>query len=145
LEIAMNILLRHEPLPGIDALLEPFLRPSRDASGRPAAPRGIRLDVRQTAEAYVVQAELPGVKKDEIRIEVEGDEVVLAAETRREELAKDAGEWLHVERRFGKVERRFSLPQELDGARADARFADGVLTLTLPKKAPIASRRIEVH
>ena len=138
----MSILLRHEPLPGIDALLEPFLRPSGE---RPAAPRPIRVDVRETADAYVVQAELPGVKKDEIRIEVEGDEVVLAAETRREELAKDAGQWLHVERRFGKVERRFALPQELDGTRADARFADGVLTLTLPKKAPTSARRIEVH
>lgn len=141
----MNILLRHEPLPGIDALLEPFLRPSRAPDERPAAPRAIRVDVRETTDAYVVQAELPGVKKDEIRIEVEADEVVLAAETRREELAKDAGQWLHVERRFGKLERRFSLPQELDGTRADARFADGVLTLTLPKKAPTASRRIEVH
>ena len=141
----MNILLRHEPLPGIDALLEPFLRPSRAGAERPAAPRPIRVDVRETADAYVVQAELPGVKKDEIRIEVEGDEVVLAAETRREELAGDAGQWLHVERRFGKLERRFSLPQELDGTRADARFADGVLTLTLPKKAPAAARKIEVH
>ena len=141
----MNILLRHEPLPGIDALLEPFLRPSHAPGERPAAPRAIRVDVREAADAYVVQAELPGVKKDEIRIEVEGDEVVLAAETRREELAKDAGQWLHVERRFGKLERRFSLPQELDGTRADASFADGVLTLTLPKKAPTAVRRIEVR
>jgi len=141
----MNILLRHEPLPGIDALLEPFLRPSRAGAERPAAPQAIRVDVRETPEAYVVQAELPGVQKDGIRIEVEGDEVVLAAETRREELAKDAGQWLHVERRFGKLERRFSLPQELDGTKADARFADGVLTLTLPKKAPTSARRIEVH
>jgi HSP20 family protein len=141
----MNILLRREPLPGIDALLEPFLRPSRAGAERPAAPRPIRVDVRETADAYVVQAELPGVKKEGIRIEVEGGEVVLAAETRREEPAQDAGPWLHVERRFGKLERRFSLPQELDGARADARFEDGVLTLTLPKKAPTASRRIEVR
>ncbi|HEX3097133.1 MAG TPA: Hsp20/alpha crystallin family protein [Usitatibacter sp.] len=141
----MNILLRHEPLPGIDALLEPFLRPSRAGAERPAAPRAIRVDVRETADAYVVQADLPGVKKDEIGIEVEGDEVVLAAETRREELAQDAGRWLHLERPLGKLERRFSLPQELDGTRADARFADGVLTLTLPKKAPTASRRIEVR
>ena len=141
----MNILLRHEPLPGIDALLEPFLRPSHAPGERPAAPRAIRVDVRETADAYVVQAELPGVKKDGLRIEVEADEVVLAAETRREELAPDAGKWLHVERRFGKLERRFSLPQELDGTRAEARFEDGVLTLTLPKKAPTAARRIEVR
>lgn len=141
----MSILLRHEPLPGIDALLEPFLNPSRAGGERPAAPRPIRVDVRETADAYVVQAELPGVKKDEIRIEVEGDEVVLAAETRREELDKDGGRWLHVERRLGKLERRFALPQEVDGTRADARFADGVLTLTLPRKAPASARRIEVH
>lgn len=141
----MNILLRHEPLAGFDALLAPFLRPAPVREGEAAAPRTIRVDVKETAEAYVVYAELAGVKKDDIRVEVEGNEVTIAAGARREEIAKDAGEWLHVERRFGKLERRLGLPQELDAARAGARFADGVLELTLPKKAQASSRKIEVH
>lgn len=141
----MNVLLRHEPLPGIDALLEPFLRPSQARDERAAAPLPIRVDVKETADAYGVQADLPGAAKADIRIEVEGNEVVIAAETRREELAKDAGQWLHVERRLGRLERRLVLPQELDAARVEARFTDGVLVLTLPKKAPSTARKIEVH
>ena len=140
----MNILLRREPLAGFDSLFDQFFGAPAGAADRVPAPRAIRVDVREKEDAYVVQAEIPGVKKDDIRIEVEGNEVVIGAETRREEETRDA-KWLHVERRFGRLERRFSLPQELDDSRAEARFADGVLELTLPKKAPQSARKIEVH
>jgi len=144
----MDILLRREPLAGFDTLFDQFFGAPAAGGGREPAPRAIRLDVHEKDGAYVVHAEIPGVKKDDIRIEIEGNEVVIGAETRRPDEthgeAKD-GKWLHVERRFGKLERRFSLPQELDDARAEARFADGVLELTLPKKAPASARKIEVH
>src|SRR5690348_15102827 len=144
MEIRMDILLRREPLAGFDTLFDQFFGAPAAGGGREPSPRAVRLDVREKEGAYVVHAEIPGVKKDDIRIEIEGNEVVIGAETRREQEAKD-GKWLHVERRFGKLERRFSLPQELDDARAEARFADGVLELTLPKKAPASARKIEVH
>ena len=100
--------------------------------------------MKEAPEAYVVLADLPGVKKDEIAIDVEANEVAIAVETARGKPA-EGEKWLHVERYAGKSERRFALPLELDAARAQARFADGVLELTLPKKAPAGARKVEVH
>jgi len=140
----MNVLLRREPLAGLESLLDELFQP---AFARPAAgpaPRRIRVDVKETPEAYVVQADLPGVKKDQIAIDVEANEVAISVETARAKAAENE-KWLHVERYAGKSERRFALPLELDAARAEARFADGVLELTLPKKAPTAARKVEVH
>ena len=84
------------------------------------------------------------VTKDQINVEIEGDEVVISAETRRAE-NKEGENWLYAERRFGKVQRRVIVPQEIDEAAAEARFNDGVLELTLPKKAPQAVKRVEVR
>jgi HSP20 family protein len=140
----MNVLLHSEPLAGFDTLLDEFLRPALARPAASPAPRRIRVDVKETPEAYVVLADLPGVKKDRIAIDVETNQVAIAVETARAEPA--GGEkWLHVEREAGKSERRFTLPNELDAARAEARFADGVLELTLPKKAPATARKVEVH
>jgi len=141
-------LTRYEPLVGrLDGLFDEFFRPVlvRGASATPQV-RPIRVDVKENAEAYVVLAELPGVKKEDIEVEVEGNEVTLRAQTRREEAAKDDGQkWLRVERRFGAAERRLALPQEIDDGKAQARFADGVLELTLPKKAPASGRKVQVN
>jgi HSP20 family protein len=141
-------LTRYEPLVGrLDGLFDEFFRPVL-VRGAPAAAevRPIRVDVKENADAYVVQAELPGVKKEDIEVEVEGNEVTLRAQARREEVAKDDGQkWLRVERRFGAAERHLALPQEIDEGKAQARFADGVLELTLPKKAPASGRKVEVN
>ena len=102
------------------------------------------MDVKETPEAYTVLAELPGVKKDAIHVEIEGNEVTVSAETRREAAAKEHEKWLRTERFFGKTARRFALPQEIDEAKANARFADGVLELTLPKKAVVTGRKLEI-
>ena len=79
-----------------------------------AEPLPIRFDVRESAEAYTVNAELPGVKKEDIHVEIEGNEVTISAETRRDTEQKDGDKWLRTERYFGKSARRFALPQELD-------------------------------
>jgi len=142
----MNTLLRYEPLVGrLDGLFDELFRPVLAREARVPEAVSIRVDVKETPEAYVLHAELPGVKKDEIRVEVEGNEVAISSETRRETEAKDGEKWLRVERHFGKAERRFALPQEVDEAKAAARFTDGVLELTLPKKAPAAGRKLEIH
>ena len=141
-------LTRYEPLVGrLDGLLDEFLRPVlvRGACA-PAEVMPIRMDVKESTEAYLVQAELPGVRKEDIEVEVEGNEVTLRAQTRREEGAKDDGrKWLRVERRFGAAERRLALPQEIDDGKAQARFADGVLERTRPKKAPAGGRKVQVN
>lgn len=124
----------------LDRLFEDLLRPvARERGGHPPA---FRVDVRETGEGYLLQAELPGVRREDIVVEIEANEVAIGAETKRDE-APEGHRWLRTERAFGKRERRFALPAELDEATASARFADGVLELTLPRKAS-ATRRIEV-
>ena len=105
----------------------------------------IRFDVRESPEAYTVHAELPGVKKDDIHVQIERNEVTISAETRREAEPKDSDKWLRSERFVGKTGRRFALPVELDETKAGAKFIDGVLELTLPKKAPVAGRKLEIN
>jgi HSP20 family protein len=140
----MNPLTRYEPLVGrLDGLFDEFLRPALvwENNTQPQ----IRVDVKETPEAYTVHAELPGVRKDQIHVEIEGNEVTVSAETRREVEKKDNEKWLRTERFFGKTARRFALPQEIDEARANAKFADGVLELTLPKKAVVTGRKLEIR
>ena len=140
----MNPLTRYEPLVGrLDGLFDEFLRPALVWENN-AAPQ-IRVDVKETPEAYTVLAELPGVKKDAIHVEIEGNEVTVSAETRREAAAKEQEKWLRTERFFGKTARRFALPQDLDEAKAQARFNDGVLELTLPKKAAAQRKQITIQ
>ena len=140
----MNVLLRTQPLAGLDGLLDEFLRPAFARPARGPAPRRIRVDVKETPDAYVVHAELPGVKKDAVRIDVEANEVAIATESPAAPEPKEGEKWLHVERYAGRSERRFALPAELDAARAEAKLVDGILQLTLPKKAAV-TRKVEVH
>jgi HSP20 family protein len=142
--IMLNTLTRYQPLTGrLDHVLDELFRPALwQAPSSALAP--IRVDVRESAAAYAVFAELPGLAKDEIAVEIEGDEVVIRAETKRE-AAKEGESWIYAERRLGKVQRSIVLPQEIDRDSAEAKFADGVLELTLPKKAPQAVKRIEVR
>jgi len=140
----MNPMTRYEPLVGrLDGLFNEFFRPALVWENN-SEPQPIRVDVRETADAYTVAAEIPGVKKEDIAVEIEGNEVTISAETRRE-AQKDGEKWLRTERFLGKTARRFALPQELDEARAAAKFADGVLELTLPKKAAVTGRKIEIN
>jgi HSP20 family protein len=141
----MNHLTRYEPLVGrLDNLFNEFFRPAYVWENAAASePQPIRLDVKETPEAYTVSAEIPGVKKDEIHVEIEGNEVTISAETRRDE-SKDGEKLLRVERYYGKTARRFALPQDLDDTRAQASFNNGVLELTLPKKAAVTGRKLEV-
>ncbi|HET6264366.1 MAG TPA: Hsp20/alpha crystallin family protein [Usitatibacter sp.] len=141
----MNTLTRYEPLVGrLDGLFNEFFRPAFVwEDGAAAQPLPIRVDVKETAEAYTVSAELPGLKKDEIAVEIEGNEVTISAETRREP-ARDGEKFLRLERTFGKTARRFALPQDLDETKAVAKFTDGVLELTLPKKAAVTGRKLTI-
>ncbi len=137
----MYALTRHDPL---ETLLGELFRPVRWDNG-PAEALPLRVDVRETADAYVVVAELPGVKKEQVEVEIEGNEVSIAAQVGAGRETREGEKWLRSERFDGKTARRFTLPQEIDEARADARLTDGVLELTLPKKAPAAGRKIAIQ
>jgi HSP20 family protein len=119
----------------VDDLFKGFLvRPVAYANNGEALPR-VKVDVAEKNGAYTVVAELAGVKKEDIQVTIDGAEVTLAAEIKREREVANDERVLHTERTFGKVSRSFSLPQEVDEAKAEAKFRDGVLELTLPKKA----------
>lgn len=123
-----------------------FVRPVAYGNGlQPAEAPRIRVDVAETEAAYVVSAELPGVRKEDIQVSIDGAQVTLSAEVKREREAAEGNRLLHVERSYGKASRSFTLPQELDEAKAEARLRDGVLELTLPKKAAASRRQIEIH
>ncbi len=129
----------------VDDLFKGFLvRPVAYANNGEALPR-VKVDVAEKNGAYTVVAELPGVKKEDIQVTIDGAEVTLAAEIKREKEVTDDERVLHTERTFGKVSRSFSLPQEVDEAKAEAKFRDGVLELTLPKKAAAARKQVTIQ
>ena len=131
----------------VDDLFKGFLvRPvSYEARGG-VLPR-VKLDVAESNGAYLVTADLPGVRKEDIQVSIDADVVTLTAEVKRDkEAAKEKDERvLHAERVYGKVSRSFTLPEEIDDAKAEAKFRDGVLELKLPKKAPAARKQVTIQ
>jgi HSP20 family protein len=101
--------------------------------GEQAAPR-INLDVSETDQAYSVKAEVPGARKEDVKVTLDGNTVSIRVETRKESERKDGETVLHSERYYGVQSRSFVLAQDIDDAQASARYQDGVLDLTLPKK-----------
>ena len=120
-----------------------FVRPVA-FEGRGEAPR-MKVDVAEKNGAYQISAELPGVRKEDIQVTIDGNQVSLSAEVKREKEVPQDERVLHTERSYGKVTRSFSLPQEVDEAKAEAKFRDGVLELTLPKKAAASRRQISIQ
>ena len=130
----------------VDDLFKGFLvRPVAYEGGRNDVLPRIKVDVAEKNGAYTVTAELPGVKKEDIQVTIDGAEVTLAAEVKREKEVTQDERVLHTERVFGSATRSFTLPQEVDEARAEAKFRDGVLELTLPKKAAAARKQISIQ
>jgi len=126
---------------GFDELLRGCFRPVRVDR----APATIRMDVVERDNAYVVNAEIPGVAKDEIQVSIEGNQVTIGAEVKREPEAKDGGRVLRSERYRGSVYRGFTLPMEIDESASNAKYENGVLELTLVKKAAVAGRKLTVQ
>ena len=120
-----------------------FVRPL--AAGHAEALPRMRVEVAERNGAYVVTAELAGVKKEDIHVDIDGAQVTLSAEVKREREISEKDRVLHSERSYGRVSRSFTLPQELDEAKVEARFRDGVLELTLPKKAAPARKAITIQ
>ena len=132
----------------VDDLFKGFLvRPvasSLEGRGGELLPR-MKVDVAEQNGSYLVTAELPGVRKEDIHVSVDGNQVSLEADVKREKEASKDERILHTERVFGKVTRSFTLPQDIDEAKVQAKFKDGVLELTLPKKQPQARKQISIQ
>lgn len=110
----------------------------------PAGPT-IKLDVTEDDKAFYVKADLPGVKKEDITVEVDGNQVSLTAEIKRETEEKKGEKVVHTERYYGRQYRTFMLGREIDRKKVEAKFMNGVLELTLPKNGGTPASRIAIQ
>lgn len=117
-----------------------FVRPV--AGERVQNPDQIRLDVQESGPDYIVHADIPGVRREDIDVSIDGNKVTLTAEFRPEDRKIEDSKVLHSERHAGTVTRAFRLPSEIDQGSAKARYQDGVLTLTLPKASAKNTRLV---
>lgn len=108
-----------------------------------AAPR-IRVDMSETEQAYVLKAEVPGVQKEDIKVAIDGNQVSITAEVKKEE-RQENGNMVRSERYYGQQYRSFSLPQEVDESKAEAKCHGGILELTLPKKPGGGGRTLQIQ
>ncbi len=108
------------------------------------SPSQIKIDVKDDGDAFTVYADIPGVKKEDLQVEIEGNTVSLRAEINQIDQQSSSDKILLVERYSGVVSRAFNLPMELDKDAAKAKYENGVLTLTLPKKQLVKSKRLEI-
>jgi len=108
-------------------------------------PLQIKVDVEENDKAYTVKAEIPGVKREDINVQIEGNQVSISAEAKQEKDVKENGKIIRSERYYGSLYRSFSLGQDVDQAAANAKYADGILQLTLPKKASAVNRKLTVQ
>jgi HSP20 family protein len=129
----------------VDDLLKGFFVRPMVYEGAQGALSRVKVDVSESNGGYVVHAELPGVKKEDIHVSIDGAQVTLTGEVKREKDVKEGERLIHTERMYGKVERGFTLPQEIDEVKAEAKFSDGVLELKLPKKAAAARKSITIQ
>ena len=107
-------------------------------------PAQIKVDVKETPAAYTVLAEVPGVSKEDIQVTVEGNVVTLRAEVKQQDRQSEGEKLLRSERYYGAVSRSFQMPVDIDDGAAKARYENGVLQLTLPKKAAVAGQRLTI-
>jgi HSP20 family protein len=137
----MANITRFDPFGELDDLLQGFfVRPMSLESRGPAQ---FRMDVKEDEQKYTVLAELPGVKKDDIQVTIAGNQVAIAAVKKNGEERQNE-KILRRERYYGKLLRTFSLGQEVDEGAASARFVDGVLELTLPKRTAASGHRLTI-
>jgi HSP20 family protein len=134
--------------PGIsdtfDTALRRFFSPAALEPDTPALK--MRVDVSEKDNAYEVKADIPGVKKEDINVRIDGNVVQIDAEVNREKETKgNGGKVLRSERYWGTISRTFSLAQDVDDSKVVAKYTDGVLTLELPKKASTASKKIAIQ
>jgi HSP20 family protein len=110
----------------------------------PEAPE-LKIDVSEDETAYHVKAEIPGARKEDIRVAVDGNGVSITAEVKREKEEKKGETVLRSERYYGKQSRTFTLMHDIDQSKAEAKYEDGILALTLPKKAGATTNELKVQ
>ncbi|WP_213304023.1 Hsp20/alpha crystallin family protein [Paraburkholderia sacchari] len=144
----MSNLTRYDPfsIEPVSDLFQGLFRPMRGllaAEDNDLA--AMKLDVTESDQAYTVKAELPGVNKQDIDVKIDGNVVSIHAKVERNTEQKEGERVIRRERYSGAFARSFSLASDIDESTASAQYQDGVLSLTLPKKAPTEHKRLQVE
>jgi HSP20 family protein len=139
--MSTNLTRRSDPF---DDLFRGFFVRPVDFGGLSTEAPQMRVDVKENPDNYEVHAELPGMKKEDIHVHIDGPVVSISAERKQEKEEKEGERVLRSERYYGKVSRSFQLGQDIDEGKATAKFTDGVLSLTLPKKAEAQAKRLSI-
>lgn len=138
----IRALERFSPFDELERMLENMrVRPWMGTAGSFG---DIRLEVSEEGDAYLVKAEMPGVSKDDIRISVDGSQVTITAEVRKEK-EEEQHSVLCSERFYGQLYRSFTLENPIDEEHGDAKYENGVLELRLPKRAGARTHQLKVH
>lgn len=124
-----------DPFSGFDSLFENFMSPVRlrDLENELHMPS---TDIRETKDGYEVTAELPGMKKEDIKVSLHDGVLTISAENKSETEEKKEGQVIRRERRYGKFLRRFAIGPDVQDDKVDAKFEDGLLKLVIPKSQP---------
>jgi HSP20 family protein len=126
----------------LEDVFKGFFRPVR-IEGAPDVQ--IKMDVKEDDKGYTVHAEIPGVKKEDIHVTIDGNQVSISAEAKQEKEVKEGEKVLRSERYYGKVARSFSVTSDIDEAASQANYTDGVLELVLPKKTAASSKKLTIN
>lgn len=138
-----NNLTRFDPFADMDDIFNRFMMRPFSREGMETGPQ-IRMDVREAEGKYLVSAEIPGVNKDDIKVTIDGNRVSISAEVKPEKEAKEGERTIRCERSYGTASRSFSLADEIDQDKVQAKYNNGVLELTLPRKAGARRREISI-
>lgn len=132
------LLTRLDPFLDMDFMMRPFSRDAMEIEPQ------IKMDVKEADGKYLVKAEIPGVNKDDIHVTVDGNRVSISAEIKKEKEEKEGERVIRSERSYGMASRSFSLADEVDPSQVQAKYKDGLLELTLPKKPGSSRKEISI-
>lgn len=136
-------LTRLDPFFDMDDVLNKFMMRPVFREGVEMEPQ-IKMDVKEANGQYMVKAEIPGVNKDDIHVTIDGNQISISAEVKHEKEEKEGERVIRSERSYGMVSRSFSLADEVDQSKVQAKYNNGLLELTLPKKPGTARKEIAI-
>jgi len=143
----MSNLTRYDPfsIDPVSELFQGFFRPMRNVIGeQETGLSSMKIDVAENESSYTVKAELPGIDKKDIDVQIDGSRVSINARVERSKEQKEGERVIRRERYSDAFSRTFSLESEVDENAASAEYKDGVLSLVLPKRAPADRKRLTI-
>ncbi|KAF0206059.1 MAG: HSP20 family [Gallionellaceae bacterium] len=139
----LNELARFDPFGDMDDVFNRFMMRPFSRKTMEIGPQ-IKMDVKEADGKYMVKADIPGVNKNDIHVTVDGNMVSISAEVKQEKEEKEGERVIRSERSYGMASRSFTLADEVDQSKVEAKYNNGVLELTLPKKPGSSSQKITI-